>query len=138
MDIKMIRQGKIVEKYKNKLKDRIEERLECLGKSKADLALGVGESSQNINNWLKRKNIPHGKRNNVAKFLMCTVEYIVDGKVKKESDIDGVVRDRVHDLVDRILFQNSLTRLEVLLTKMVELEDVESSCLKNTSKISEK
>ena len=109
----------------NELKDRVEQRLEYIHRNKSDLASAVGESSQNITNWLRRGNIPHPKRENVADFLQCSVEWLTTGVEPAKSDADSITREKILSLATKIKFQRNLINLEKLLNKMIEIEKIE-------------
>jgi len=67
------------------LKARVEQQLLANHQTKTGLATAVGESSQNINNWLNRENIPHDKRDKVAAYLACSTQWLISGKLPKQT-----------------------------------------------------
>lgn len=87
------------------LKQRVENRLLHINKTKVDLASALGESGQNINNWLKRGSIPYPKRDRVAEFLECDTEWLITGKMndQKVTDNQEVDMNKVHTEIQELL-----------------------------------
>lgn len=87
------------------LKQRVENRLLHINKTKVDLASALGESGQNINNWLKRGSIPYPKRDRVAEFLECDTEWLITGKMndQKVADNHEVDMNKVHTEIQELL-----------------------------------
>src|SRR5690625_1824261 len=67
------------------LKSRIEERLKALGKTKSWLAAELGTEKQNVNNWIRRGNIPTSWVFLVADLLECDAEWLMTGERLPES-----------------------------------------------------
>ena len=90
----------------NSVKIRVEQRLADTGMNKPDLARKIGISTQALNNWFNRDNIPGDKLFEVAKELGCDPKWLNTGE---EIDQDSGVQEPAQtynteqDLMDEIL-----------------------------------
>jgi phage repressor protein C with HTH and peptisase S24 domain len=62
------------------------------GVNAATLARDIGESPQNVNNWLKRRKIAGNKRHVVASYLGVTTDWLIDGKGPKTAGDPALIK----------------------------------------------
>lgn len=110
-----------------KLKNRINTRLIELGLNKTEFAVGIGESAQNINNWLTRDSIPPRKVEKVANYLKCTEKWLETGVIEesKQGDSHAVTRAKINELTQQVRKKENLINLEDFLRNMLSSEKLE-------------
>lgn len=67
------------------IKTRVEQRLKVVHLNKAELAKKMGLSTQTVNNWFARDNIPVDKLFMAAEILQCDPQWLNTGKAKNEG-----------------------------------------------------
>ena len=97
--------------------DRLKEMLAALGMSAAELSRASGETSQNINNWLKR-GVPPKHHRKLSKIVGASLEWLADG----EGEMFDIASQRNHFNVSELAqkYESQATAKQVPLISWVQ------------------